>query len=343
VLLIVFAACVLAEDISSADRVAAINAKAQGWQATATSVFAGKSVEDVSALFVQVDSEVEDEVNTRVASYFTRQTMSNAARARLHDCPSCPPREFDARKAYPGCVGEVFDQGRCGACWAVASLKSWEDRVCIANTKAGEPGRLQLSVLDVLVNANSNGCQGGDSEEALAFLTQQGVVSQSCLPYGSWESGPIPTCPNEPCLPETFVKTPAPTHKCSNPDINYTEDKLKLAGFGSVSGEEAIIKQLATEGPGIAWFQVFDDFLNYHSGVYTPTSKRVLGNHITKLVGYGEENGRKYWLVQNSWTSKWGDAGFFKIARGINACGIESNMHFPKANVERAARGKAVA
>jgi hypothetical protein len=49
------------------------------------------------------------------------------------------------------------------------------------------------------------------------------------------------------------------------------------------------------------------------------------------------------WLVQNSWTSKWGDAGFFKIARGINACGIESKMHFPKANVERAARGKAVA
>ena len=30
-----------------------------------------------------------------------------------------------------------------------------------------------------------------------------------------------------------------------------------------------------------------------------------------------------YWIVQNSWTDKWKDAGRVKIARGENACCIE--------------------
>jgi len=43
-------------------------------------------------------------------------------------------------------------------------------------------------------------------------------------------------------------------------------------------------------------------------------------------VGWGNEGGREYWLVANSWNSGWGDNGFFKIAKGVNECGIEDDV-----------------
>ena len=44
------------------------------------------------------------------------------------------------------------------------------------------------------------------------------------------------------------------------------------------------------------------------------------------MLGWGEENGVKYWLMANSWNTGWGDKGFFKILRGEDECGIESEI-----------------
>jgi len=65
----------------------------------------------------------------------------------------------------------------------------------------------------------------------------------------------------------------------------------------------------------------------YTSGIgsYTTAECDPAGtNHAVTLVGYGTENGVDYWLVRNSWGANWGEAGYFRLARGQGTCGINT-------------------
>lgn len=42
-----------------------------------------------------------------------------------------------------------------------------------------------------------------------------------------------------------------------------------------------------TNGPVEASFTVYDDFYYYQSGIYTPTTTKVAGNHAIKIIGWG--------------------------------------------------------
>lgn len=53
-------------------------------------------------------------------------------------------------------------------------------------------------------------------------------------------------------------------------------------------------------------------------------------DHSVLLVGAGSDNGKNYWLVKNSWGTGWGLKGYFKVARGKNACGVSRYNWFPK-------------
>ena len=55
-------------------------------------------------------------------------------------------------------------------------------------------------------------------------------------------------------------------------------------------------------------------------------------NHAITIVVYGKSDRIEcddYWLVKNSWGVEWGDAGFFKIQRGVNMCGVAVCNAFP--------------
>lgn len=51
-----------------------------------------------------------------------------------------------------------------------------------------------------------------------------------------------------------------------------------------------------------------------------------MGYHAVRIVGWGEENHVKYWIVANSWGKDWGENGFFRILRNEYECSIESYM-----------------
>ncbi|KAF6200088.1 hypothetical protein GE061_006389 [Apolygus lucorum] len=72
------------------------------------------------------------------------------------------------------------------------------------------------------------------------------------------------------------------------------------------------------------------DLLNYGGGIYDgPCGK---GKMLTMMViGYGEEKGKQYWLLQNSRGPNWGQYGYIKIAR-YGQCDITQQMVFPIVN-----------
>ncbi|CAP35381.2 Protein CBG17829 [Caenorhabditis briggsae] len=96
----------------------------------------------------------------------------------------------------------------------------------------------------------------------------------------------------------------------------------------------AIQTEIMTNGPVVGVFTMYEDMYKYKSGVYRHTAGRLLGGHAIKIIGWGTQNGIPYWLIANSWGTKWGENGFFKIRRGVNECGIENNVVAGKADVD---------
>ena len=62
----------------------------------------------------------------------------------------------------------------------------------------------------------------------------------------------------------------------------------------------------------------------YTSGIINITrcSKNI--DHSALAGGYGTDNatGLDYYIVKNSRGTGWGEGGYFRIARGVNMCGI---------------------
>ena len=47
--------------------------------------------------------------------------------------------------------------------------------------------------------------------------------------------------------------------------------------------------------------------------------------HSITIVGWGVEQGQKYWICRNSYGPTWGENGDFRVARGTNDFGIEAH------------------
>jgi cathepsin B len=247
------------------------------------------------------------------------------------------PTEFDARKQWGSIcpsTAEVRDQANCGSCWAFGAVEAMTDRICIA-TNGSKKVHISAEDLNSCCDECGMGCDGGYPSAAWQYWASTGLVDGSnykitptgCYPYS------IPNCDHHlnqtgkygPCPP--IQDTPDCTSQCVDGG-SWTQRKNKAARVYSPGSNPAQIQaDILANGPVETDLDVYQDFLSYRSGVYKHTWGGVLGGHAVKMLGWGVDGATPYWIIANSWNEDWGDAGYFKILRGSDECGIESDIN----------------
>jgi cathepsin X len=94
--------------------------------------------------------------------------------------------------------------------------------------------------------------------------------------------------------------------------------------YSDLTGEENMLQEIYQRGPIACGIAVPDALETYTGGIFYDTTGDTDIVHDISVVGFGVENGTKYWTVRNSWGTHWGESGFFRVVRGINNIGIES-------------------
>jgi cathepsin B len=255
------------------------------------------------------------------------------------------PDSFDSEANWLACasvISDIRDQSNCGCCWAFGGASAASDRLCISTQgKIAVP----LSAEAVCFCASDDGCGGGYLDATWSYV-QSGCVTGGnqadtgplgggfcssfslphCHHHGPQGADPYPAegtpgCPSQdsPTCPTQCDSTAKVPHN------TWDKDRYKFNGqVASYSDEASIATAIMKAGPIETAFTVYADFENYVSGVYKQTSSSVLGGHAVRIVGWGIDSGVKYWKVANSWNPFWGEKGYFRILRGTDECGIES-------------------
>ncbi|KAF8566762.1 hypothetical protein P879_08870 [Paragonimus westermani] len=265
------------------------------------------------------------------------QALRNARRMTIsHEHDRDPlPQSFDAREQWPNCtsIGEIRDQSGCGSCWAFGAVEAMSDRICI-HSKGKVDVRLSARDLLSCCGTCGFGCEGGFPGAAWDYWKRSGIVTggsmeekTGCQPY------PFPTCSHHgkghrPPCPKELYDTPKCLRECQEKyPKKYTDDKyFACKSYNVRDREEDIMRELMKNGPVEVAFTVYEDFMNYDEGIYHHVAGELMGGHAIKLLGWGVEDGTKYWLLANSWNEDWGEKGFFRILRGVDECGIESEV-----------------
>jgi len=204
-----------------------------------------------------------------------------------------PPSAIDLSQNFP----QPGDQGHQGSCvgWATAyALKSYQEKVEMGwslNTSS------HLFSPAYIYNQINGGYDGGSLiSSALDLAVQQGVATFSTTPYS----------------PADFLTQPS--------GLARAEASLyKAAGWAVVRGTSQIKAALANRQPVVVGIEAYESLLNLSGldSVYNTLTGKDLGGHAVTIVGYDDNKYGGAFKVINSWSSDWGNNGYFWIPYDI--------------------------
>jgi len=205
-----------------------------------------------------------------------------------------------------GVVTPVKNQGQCGSCWAFAATGSLEGQWMLRKRHAVSLSEQQL--VDCSKNFGNNGCHGGMMDRAYHYIRYAGgIQSERDYPYRGYDD----YC--------HFKRSQAVATVRGIHDIR--------------SGDERELTQaVQTVGPVAVAIMVTSNFQRYSHGVLVdPTCNSYSINHGVLVVGFGTDSGAgDYYIVKNSWSARWGEAGYIRMARNRgNMCAIATVASYP--------------
>lgn len=295
--------------------VATVNLIQDLWKATVYERFVNRTLRELNGMagifrpFTRAKSREAD-------PYFGSNPLSFLQRARAKSKAVKGRRPLPTQWDWRNVSGRnyldaVIDQGTCGSCYMVATTHMLAARYRI---KYRDPDFEGFSFnFPLFCSEYNQGCEGGYAFLAARWASDVGLVPKNCSdedPQGLKNSCEL---------------------KCSVSSLSQTwkaVDHHYVGGYYGAASEEEMKRELVEEGPLVVSFEPQSDLMYYSGGIYSSAAHQRAEweavDHAVLLVGYGSENGRKYWLLQNSWGNDWGEAGFMRMLRGTDESGIES-------------------
>lgn len=182
-------------------------------------------------------------------------------------------------------------QGNCGSCWAISAVEAVEAQ--LLKSGVNQPIRLSAQALvDCVPNprhcGGTGGCEGATGELAYAYMKDYGIPLESDLPYR------------------------AKTGTCSG--AWQSSKRARVSGWTQLPSNQAepLMQALIQDGPVVVAVDA-NNWFNYDSGIFDSCDKDAILGHAVLAKGYGTDVAKRYWLIQNSWGSGWGEEGHIRM------------------------------
>lgn len=205
----------------------------------------------------------------------------------LPDVAELPESHNLAQAAYQK---KIRDQKTCGSCWAFSTVATLEKQYFDIYKQ-----QVDLSQQDLVdCSKGDGGCDGGWPADTYWHVADNGIAFNSEYPYNNAKG----TCKKTSNLASGRTTLGG---QITSVTLDYNQDLAKkLSNLGVIGG-------LAIFAGGN-----FPNFDYRNNRIYDPSKLGECGENIDHAVNLaGAETG--YTLIQNSWGTSWGDAGYARV------------------------------